>query len=166
MSRSIFPTQFAPIPPGRRWVVDLACPVRRRISPFNLKKGDLVGSFCNPRNAAPMFPTRRRRRQGSPVRNILLSTTNDREATRVDENGWPSAVFDNLGTRPFTLFNFQRSVKHYRRHLTMRTAGFRTAPRILFTRQRALWRLFTANDPLESPYGTTRTSPLWCSAFC
>ena len=71
---------------------------------------------------------------------IQLSTTNDREATRVDENGWPSAVFDNSGTRPFTLFNFQRSVKHYRRHLTVRTAGFRTAPRILFTRQRALGR--------------------------
>ena len=45
-------------------------------------------------------------------------------------------LFDNSGTRPFTLFNFQRSGKHYRRHLTMRTASFRTAPRILFTRQR------------------------------
>ena len=69
---------------------------------------------------------------------IRMSATNDREATRVDENGWPSAVFDNSGTRPFTLFNFQRSVKHYRRHLTMRTAGFRTAPRILFTRQTSM----------------------------
>ena len=48
-------TKFLQIPPGRRWVVESACPVRRQISPFNLKKGDLVGSFCNPRNAAPMF---------------------------------------------------------------------------------------------------------------
>ena len=40
---------------ARLLVVELDCPVRRHISPFNLKKGDVVGSFCNTRNAAPMF---------------------------------------------------------------------------------------------------------------
>jgi len=40
--------------------------------------------------------------------------------------GGRQPLFDNSGTRPFTIFNFQRSVKHCRRHLTMRTAGFRT----------------------------------------
>src|SRR5207253_8247576 len=37
--------------------------------------------------------------------------------------GGRQPLFDNSGTCPFTLFNFQRSVKHYRRHLTMRTAA-------------------------------------------
>src|SRR5258708_1956271 len=42
-----------------------------------------------------------------------------------------------LDMRPSELFNFQRSVSHCSRHLTMRTAGFGTTPRILFTRRRA-----------------------------
>ncbi len=44
------------------------------------------------------------------------------------------------GTRPSKLFNFQRSVSHRRRHLAMRTTGFGTAPRILFSRQRTVTR--------------------------
>src|ERR1700682_1801066 len=35
--------------------------------------------------------------------------------TRIKMGG-RQPLFDNSGTRPFTLFNFQRSVKHYRRH--------------------------------------------------
>ena len=36
---------------------------------------------------------------------------------RIMKIGGHQPLFDNSGTRPFTLFNFQRSLKHYRRHL-------------------------------------------------
>jgi hypothetical protein len=99
------------------------------------------------------------KRQGSPVRNILLSNSDGSGATHPHENGWPPAAPDNSGMCPITLSNFQRSVNHCRRHLTMRTAGFRTAPRILFTRQRALWRLSRGPILPSRSYGTTRTAP-------
>ena len=52
---------------------------------------------------------------------------------------------------PDYVSNFERSVNHCRRHLTMRTAGFSTAPRILFTRQRASRRLSDRPNLPESP---------------
>ena len=58
------------------------------------------------------------------------------EATPKNENGWPG-ICSATRTRSSKLFNFQRSMSHCCRHLTMRTAGFGTAPRILFSRQRS-----------------------------
>src|SRR5580692_10456543 len=79
-------------------------------------------------SAGLQTPTRRELWGKSGARhNIQLSTTNDRVATRVDENwGWPPAGLDNSGIRQVTLSNFQRSVNHCRRHLTMRTTCFGT----------------------------------------
>ena len=52
-------------------------------------------------------------------------TQHGRGATHGNENGWAAAAVRQLGTRPSKPSNFQRSVSHCRRHLTMRTAGFR-----------------------------------------
>src|SRR5258708_1040525 len=70
-------------------------------------------------------------------------------------------LFGNSVTRTSELFNFQRSVSHCRRHLTMRTAGFGIAPRILFTRQRTAARFtsrlhHTLDGIQDLPQGRTK----------
>jgi hypothetical protein len=122
------------------------------ISPFRRENRGSVGSFCNFTNVwigIRFGPRRTNLMRGVARHSIRMSTTNDRVATRVDENWeWPPAVLDNSGICQVTLSNFQRSVNHCRRHLTMRTTCFGTAPRILFTRQRpALRHTSTASLP-------------------
>src|SRR6202043_345789 len=58
----------------------LISPFDPRFSPFNLKKGNVVGSLCNTRKCGAVFPIRRRRRQSSPVRNIQFSKSRPEEA--------------------------------------------------------------------------------------
>jgi len=102
-------------------------------------------------------PTRRRRRQGSPVRNILLSTTNDRVATRVDENwGWPPAGLDNSGIRQVNVIQFSKIREPLPPTPYDENDLLRYWPRILFTRQRALRRLSSRPTFQSCHHDTTR----------
>src|ERR1700692_136870 len=77
-------------------------------------------------------------RQGSPVRSIPPSNSDGRRRppTGNEMDGRLAAV-RRLGTRRSEIFNFQRSVSHRRRHLTMRTVAPRYCLEFLFTKQRA-----------------------------
>jgi hypothetical protein len=89
-------------------------------SPFNLKKGDVVGSFCNIQYVRRRFPSGAAGDKAL-LYEIFCCQTPMAQATHAHENGWLPAAGSTTRIRgPFTLFSFQRSVKHYRRHLTMR----------------------------------------------
>ena len=119
---------------------------------FNRKKCDLVGSFCNRRRRGAVFPMRRRARKALVYEIFGCQLRMTGAVTRVDENwGGRQPVVDNSGMRSFTLSNFQRPMSHGRRHLTMRTIGFGTAPRILFSRQRSPRKGVASPKLLESP---------------